>query len=60
METIVGIELFPVIAFLIFFLFFTGLLIYVWKMNKQHVDDMGKMPLDDNTPIHPTSKQHAS
>lgn len=60
METIIGIEIFPLIAFLIFFIFFTGLLIYVWKMNKSHVDAMGQMPLDDENVIHPTTKHQAS
>lgn len=55
METIIGIEIFPVIAFLIFFGFFVGLLIFVWKMNKSHVEAMGNLPLEDNAPFQTTS-----
>ncbi len=55
METIIGIEIFPLIAFLIFFIFFTGLLIFVWKMNKSHVEAMGNLPLEDDATFQPTT-----
>lgn len=47
METIVGIEIFPVISLLIFFTFFTGLLIYVFREDKKHVERMKQLPLTD-------------
>ncbi|MEM9050897.1 MAG: CcoQ/FixQ family Cbb3-type cytochrome c oxidase assembly chaperone [Bacteroidota bacterium] len=46
METIVGIEVFPIISFLIFFSFFIGLLIYVKRLSKSHISDMGALPLE--------------
>jgi hypothetical protein len=46
METIVGIEVFPIISFIIFFSFFVGLLIYVKRLSKTHVEDMGALPLE--------------
>lgn len=50
METIIGIEIFPIISLAIFFLFFTGLLIWVFTTKKQYTDYMEKLPLenDDN------------
>lgn len=48
METIIGIEVFPLIAFIIFFGFFVGLLIFVKKMSVSHVEDMGNLPLEDS------------
>lgn len=48
MESIIGIEIFPLIAFIIFFGFFIGLLIFVKKMSVSHVENMGNMPLEDN------------
>ena len=50
METIIGIEIFPIISFLIFFIFFIGLFIWVAGMQKAEVNSMAAMPLeDDNT-----------
>jgi hypothetical protein len=46
METIVGVEIFPIISFLIFFSFFIGLLIYVKRLSKAHVDTMGSLPFE--------------
>lgn len=55
METIIGIELFPLISFIIFFGFFVGLLVFVKNMNKSHVDTMGNLPLEDHTAESETS-----
>ncbi len=55
METIIGIEIFPLIAFLIFFGFFTGLLLFVWKMSKSHVEAMGQLPLENDDCPFPTT-----
>jgi len=48
METIIGIEVFPIISFIIFFLFFIGLIIWVIKMRKSEVNKMAAMPLDED------------
>lgn len=48
METIIGIEIFPIISVLIFFLFFVGLIIYVFKMKQSSVDELSSLPFDDN------------
>jgi cytochrome c oxidase cbb3-type subunit 4 len=50
METIVGIEIFPIISFIIFFTFFIAVLGYLIMQRKEHFDKMGLMPLDDNQP----------
>lgn len=46
METITGIEIFPVISFIIFFLFFLVLLIWVFRADKGYVTEMENLPLD--------------
>ncbi|WP_372474751.1 CcoQ/FixQ family Cbb3-type cytochrome c oxidase assembly chaperone [Capnocytophaga sp. ARDL2] len=46
METIAGIEIFPVIALLIFFLFFVGLTIWVMTYKKQTIDELSNIPLE--------------
>lgn len=48
METIVGVEIFPLISFIIFFLFFVGLIIYVIALSKKHVSEMGALPLEND------------
>jgi cbb3-type cytochrome oxidase subunit 3 len=49
-ESIIGIEVFPIIAFFIFFLFFLGLIIYVYRFDKKEIDELKQLPLDhDNT-----------
>ena len=50
METIAGIEIFPLISFVIFFLFFLGLLIWVFRTDKEHIRKMAEMPLGDTSP----------
>ncbi|PKP44888.1 MAG: CcoQ/FixQ family Cbb3-type cytochrome c oxidase assembly chaperone [Bacteroidetes bacterium HGW-Bacteroidetes-12] len=47
METIAGIELFPIISLLIFFTFFSGLLIWVLKTKKAYINHVENLPLED-------------
>lgn len=46
METIDGIEIYPVISFVIFFLFFIGVGIYAWRTKKSYADRMSNLPLE--------------
>ena len=48
METINGIEIYPVISFVIFFVFFIALTIYVLKVDKKLFNDISNIPLDSN------------
>ncbi|GHB71629.1 cbb3-type cytochrome c oxidase N-terminal domain-containing protein [Persicitalea jodogahamensis] len=47
LETIAGISIYPLISLVIFVAFFVGLLWYVFKMSRQHEDEMKAIPLDD-------------
>lgn len=47
METIWGIEIFPLISFIIFFTFFTVLLIWVYRSKKETFDRIAQIPLED-------------
>ena len=49
-ETIVGIEVYPIISFAIFFLFFMGLIVWVLRSNKEELDEISRIPLDHNSP----------
>jgi cbb3-type cytochrome oxidase subunit 3 len=46
MESITGIEIFPLISFVIFFLFFLGLLLYVYTADKKQIAEIANLPLD--------------
>lgn len=48
LQSIAGIELYPLISFFIFFLFFLGLLLYVVVANRQHISAMSQLPLRDD------------
>lgn len=52
METIVGIEIYPVISFVIFFVFFIALTVYVLKVDKKLFNDISNIPLDSNDTNH--------
>ncbi len=47
METIIGIEIFPIISFLIFFLFFIVLFVWVYQMKKAEINVLASLPLDE-------------
>lgn len=48
METISGIEIFPIISFLIFFTFFVLLLVWVFRFSKEYVAEVEQLPLDQD------------
>ncbi|MEL6535092.1 MAG: CcoQ/FixQ family Cbb3-type cytochrome c oxidase assembly chaperone [Bacteroidota bacterium] len=48
-SSIDGIEIYPIISLTIFFLFFIGLLVYVYRIHRHHVSSMSQLPLDDRT-----------
>jgi cytochrome c oxidase cbb3-type subunit IV len=52
METISGIEIYPLISLIIFFVFFTGLIIYVFKTDKKVIDTIANIPLESNLSDH--------
>ena len=49
MESIAGIEIYPIISFIIFFIFFLVLLVCVLRADKNHIDKMKSLPLNDDT-----------
>ena len=53
METIDGIEIYPIISFLIFFTLFVAVLYYVIRKDKKSIDEVSLLPLDNpNTNYH--------
>jgi len=53
LRSISDIDIFPIIAIVIFFLFFMGLLVWVFRMDKKHVNHMSNMPLKDDGELIP-------
>lgn len=52
METIGGIEIYPVLSFIIFFTFFVLVLIYVIKADKKTINEIANIPLDPKDSEH--------
>jgi cbb3-type cytochrome oxidase subunit 3 len=49
LQSIEHIEVWPVISFVIFFIFFFCLLLWVFTTRKEFIDQMKDMPLHDGT-----------
>jgi cbb3-type cytochrome oxidase subunit 3 len=48
LENETGMDFFGLFSLLVFFLFFSGLLIYVFTMKKKEMEEMKRIPLDGN------------
>lgn len=46
-EQIQNIEIWPIISLILFFVFFTGMLVYIMFMDKKHIDKMKSLPFDE-------------
>lgn len=51
METISGIEIYPILSLLIFFFFFVGLGFWVFSYKKDKIDEMSQIPLEEGSII---------
>ena len=51
LTSIAGIDIFPLISLIIFFGFFTALIIYAVKVKKTTIQDLERIPLDDTQPV---------
>ncbi len=48
MESITGIEIYPMISLLIFFTFFVALFWWVFTAKKEYINTVSNLPLEDN------------
>lgn len=46
-ELVANVEVWPIISFLIFFIFFLCLLLYVFTANKDFIKKMADLPMED-------------
>ncbi|WP_026463869.1 hypothetical protein [Adhaeribacter aquaticus] len=53
LQAIDGIQIYPLISFAIFFIFFIGLILFVIFSDKKHILSMSEMPLqnENKTPL---------
>lgn len=47
LEQIMGVSLYPVVSLIIFTVFFTGVVIWIARMDKKQVDAMKNLPFND-------------
>ena len=48
LDTIDGVEIYPIISLILFFLVFTTMLLIVLKMPKRNIDELSNLPLDND------------
>jgi cytochrome c oxidase cbb3-type subunit IV len=48
LESITGIGVYPLVSFMIFFLFFLGVALFVIKADKNYIKRLSDIPLDKN------------
>ncbi len=46
MESIEGVEIYPMISLLIFFIFFAALFWWVFTAKKEHIEEVSQIPLE--------------
>ena len=49
LETITGIEIYPLVSLCVFFAFFVALVYYTVKLSKKYIQSMENLPLDNET-----------
>lgn len=58
LQSIDNIAIWPVISFVIFFLFFMCLLWWVFSTDKKFIQSMKDMPLEDNAVVNQTTRNN--
>jgi len=51
LEGIDGVEIYPIISLLLFFLVFITMIVFVFKLPKKSIDEVSQLPLDEETNI---------
>ena len=49
LENIDGVEIYPIISLLIFFVFFVALAVWVLSAKKQYIKEVSNIPLEEDT-----------
>lgn len=57
MDTMEGVEIYPIISLLLFFIVFTTMLIIVLRIPKKSIEEIGNLPLDNDLKDNPNEQQ---
>ncbi|HKJ06609.1 MAG TPA: hypothetical protein VJ970_04000 [Flavobacteriaceae bacterium] len=49
LESIDGVEIYPIISLLLFFTVFVLMIVFVMKLPKKSIDEVSQLPLDNST-----------
>jgi len=49
LESMSGVEIYPIISLILFFVVFVTMVLIVWKMPKTNLEEMSNLPLDNQT-----------
>ena len=49
LQSIEGVEVYAIISMIIFITFFIGILIWLFKVDKQYIKKMGELPLEKDS-----------
>ena len=49
LESMSGVEIYPIISLTLFFAVFITMLLIVWKMPKKNIEELSNMPLDNQS-----------
>ena len=58
LRSIDNVAIYPVFSFVLFGLFFLGMLYLVFRLDKKHVENMSNLPIDENEPTSNTLNIH--
>ena len=58
LESVAGIEIYPIISFLIFFFFFIAVTWHVIKMDKKKISELSNLPLDNENGSETVSEEN--
>jgi cytochrome c oxidase cbb3-type subunit 3 len=47
LEQIMGVSIYPVISLILFVSFFSGVLVWIYRMDKKELERVEKLPLED-------------
>ncbi len=48
LESIDGVEIYPIISLLLFLIVFVGMLVFVLRLPKKSIDEISQLPLDND------------
>jgi cytochrome c oxidase cbb3-type subunit 4 len=57
LESIEGVEIYPIISLVLFFLVFSAMLVFVFRLPKKRIDNLSNLPFDNDTNTKETTNE---